>query len=133
MKNLKYFESVDDYSEWSIDPQDIKEMFFDISDLGWIVRATPSKRLRKVSSEVNLVEFNFQHYIRLVILKPFTSTERETIKQELTKLINSQIFEETIKQAEIRLQDYGYYISPTWKNTKIQQYIEIEIIKKETV
>ena len=132
MKNLKYFESVDDYSEWGIDPQDVQEMFFNISDLGWIVRVTPSKRLIQKSSDGGVFQFDFQHYIRLVILKPFISTERDLVRSQLTQLKNSEIFTETLREAEIRLKDYGYFISDSWKNSKIDKNIEIEIIKKET-
>ena len=69
MKNIKYFESVDDYSEWGIELQTIEEMFYDISDLGWLIRVNPSKRLVRQNSISDNIKFEFQYYIKVVIYK----------------------------------------------------------------
>jgi hypothetical protein len=128
MKNLKYFESVDDYSEWGIESQTIEEMFYDISDLGWLIRVNPSKRLVRQNSISDNIEFEFQYYIKVVIYKPFNSIDRDKIRQELNQLIKSTIFIETLEEVKLRLEFFDYEISDT--DTNNGRNLEITITKK---
>lgn len=128
MKNLKYFESVDDYSEWGIESQTIEEMFYDISDLGWLIRVNPSKRLVRQNTISDNIEFEFQYYIKVVIYKPFNSIDRDKIRQELNQLIKSTIFIETLEEVKLRLEFFDYEISDT--DTNNGRNLEITITKK---
>jgi|688.fasta_scaffold1428872_2 hypothetical protein len=128
MKNIKYFESVDDYSEWGIELQTIEEMFYDISDLGWLIRVNPSKRLVRQNSISDNIEFEFQYYIKVVIYKPFNSIDRDKIRQELNQLIKSTIFIETLEEVKLRLEFFDYEISDT--DTNNGRNLEITITKK---
>ena len=128
MKNIKYFESVDDYSEWGIESQTIEEMFYDISDLGWLIRVNPSKRLVRQNSISDNIEFEFQYYIKVVIYKPFNSIDRDKIRQELNQLIKSTIFIETLEEVKLRLEFFDYEISDT--DTNNGRNLEITITKK---
>jgi hypothetical protein len=128
MKNLKYFESVYDYSEWGIESQTIEEMFYDISDLGWLIRVNPSKRLVRQNSISDNIEFEFQYYIKVVIYKPFNSIDRDKIRQELNQLIKSTIFIETLEEVKLRLEFFDYEISDT--DTNNGRNLEITITKK---
>ena len=128
MKNLKYFESVDDYSEWGIESQTIEEMFYDISDLGWLIRVNPSKRLVRQNTISDNIEFEFQYYIKVVIYKPFNSIDRDKIRQELNQLIKSTIFIETLEEVKLRLEFFDYEISDTDNNNG--RNLEITITKK---
>jgi len=128
MKNLKYFESVDDYSEWGIELQTIEEMFYDISDLGWLIRVNPSKRLVRQNTISDNIEFEFQYYIKVVIYKPFNSIDRDKIRQELNQLIKSTIFIETLEEVKLRLEFFDYEISDT--DTNNGRNLEITITKK---
>ena len=127
MKNLKYFESVD-YSEWGIESQTIEEMFYDISDLGWLIRVNPSKRLVRQNTISDNIEFEFQYYIKVVIYKPFNSIDRDKIRQELNQLIKSTIFIETLEEVKLRLEFFDYEISDT--DTNNGRNLEITITKK---
>ena len=128
MKNLKYFESVDDYSEWGIESQTIEEMFYDISDLGWLIRVNTSKRLVRQNTISDNIEFEFQYYIKVVIYKPFNSIDRDKIRQELNQLIKSTIFIETLEEVKLRLEFFDYEISDT--DTNNGRNLEITITKK---
>ena len=128
MKNLKYFESVDDYSEWGIESQTIEEMFYDISDLGWLIRVNPSKRLVRQNTISDNIEFEFQYYIKVVIYKPFNSIDRDKIRQELNQIIKSTIFIETLEEVKLRLEIFDYEISDT--DTNNGRNLEITITKK---
>jgi hypothetical protein len=128
MKNLKYFESVDDYSEWGIELQTIEEMFYDISDLGWLIRVNSSKRLVRQNTISDNIEFEFQYYIKVVIYKPFNSIDRDKIRQELNQLIKSTIFIETLEEVKLRLEFFDYEISDT--DTNNGRNLEITITKK---
>lgn len=130
MRNLKYFESNLDYSDWNVDIDSVEEMFYDISDLGWMIRVIPSKRLiKKETDELNLDYFDFQYYILVLVYKPFVSVEREMLKFQLVKLRNSKVFIDTILDATLRLQQYGYGLSE--KDIKLNsQNIEITFIKE---
>lgn len=130
MRNLKYFESNLDYSDWNVDIDSVEEMFYDISDLGWMIRVIPSKRLiKKETDELNLDYFDFQYYILVLVYKPFVSVEREMLKFQLVKLRNSKVFIDTILDATLRLQQYGYVLSE--KDIKLNsQNIEITFIKE---
>lgn len=130
MRNLKYFESNLDYSDWNVDIDSVEEMFYDISDLGWMIRVIPSKRLiKKETDELNLDYFDFQYYILVLVYKPFVSVEREMLKFQLVKLRNSKVFIDTILDATLRLQQYGYGLSE--KDIKLSsQNIEITFIKE---
>lgn len=130
MKNLKYFESSIDHSDWGIDAESIEEMFYDISDLGWMIRVILSKRLiKKETDELNLDYFDFQYYILVLIYKPFISIERETLKYQLINLRNSEVFRDTILDTTLRLKQFGYSLSE--KDIKLNsQNIEITFIKE---
>lgn len=130
MKNLKYFESSIDHSHWGIDAESIEEMFYDISDLGWMIRVILSKRLiKKETDELNLDYFDFQYYILVLIYKPFISIEREMLKYQLINLRNSEVFRDTILDTTLRLKQFGYSLSE--KDIKLNsQNIEITFIKE---
>lgn len=130
MKNLKYFESTSEYSEWGIEPQTVEEMFYDISDLGWQIRVNPSKRLVPTVNftDDSIREFEFQYYVKVIIYKPFNSIDRDIIRHELNQLIKSTIFIETLEEVKLRLEFFGYEISDSDINNG--RNLEITIIKK---
>jgi hypothetical protein len=103
-------------------------MFYDISDLGWLIRVNPSKRLVRQNSISDNIEFEFQYYIKVVIYKPFNSIDRDKIRQELNQLIKSTIFIETLEEVKLRLEFFDYEISDT--DTNNGRNLEITITKK---
>lgn len=132
---MKYIKSIfenseEDYiSNYGLTPDDIKDMFVDIQDEGYIVSTNFSKKLFQwdVTGEFQEgdMKFGLQPVIQVRIKKQPT-TSRQTWILELSRFLESDLFRETISVAKERLEGFGWLI----KDVKIEHdYIIISISK----
>lgn len=132
---MKYIKSIFENSEedyitnYGLTPDDIKDMFVDIQDEGYIVSTNFSKKLFQwnVTGEFQKgdMKFGLQPVIQVRVKKqPMTS--RQSWILELSRFLESDLFKETISVAKERLKGFGWKI----KDVKIEHdYIIISISK----
>ena len=115
MKYLKTFENSEEL-EFGVTPEDIKYLFTDISDNGWLVDV---KFLRKLfdfkHTDKPILKFELIPYIEVSISKPTPisdrfSRSRYSESQELKSFVESDEFKEIIEVASLRLDEFGLYI-----------------------
>jgi hypothetical protein len=121
MKHLKkFFESQEeDYIKYyGLYPEDIKDMFVELSDDGWMVNVDFKKKLFQHRAVINSpladkdITLNLQAVIEVRIKKNiFGFMTINEIKSELYKLIQSEEMKEIMEVAGNRLKDYGLFIS----------------------
>ena len=120
MKHLKkFFESQEeDYIKYyGLYPEDIKDMFVELSDDGWMVNVDFKKKLFQHRAIINSplvdkdITLKLQPVIEVKIKKNlFGFMTRSEIEIELHKLVQSEEVKEIIDVASSRLEDYGYRI-----------------------
>jgi hypothetical protein len=114
MKHLKkFFENQEeDYIKYyGLYPEDIKDMFIDLVDDGWMINVDFKKKLfsHLVDKDITL---KLQPVIEVKIKKNlFGFMTRSEIESELHKLVQSEEMKEIIDVASSRLKDYGLFIS----------------------
>jgi hypothetical protein len=116
MKHLKkFFENQEeDYIKYyGLYPEDIKDMFIDLVDDGWMINVDFKKKLfsHLVDKDITL---KLQPVIEVRIkknLNPASYFRRSEIESELHKLVQSEEMKEIIDVASSRLKDYGLFIS----------------------
>ncbi len=121
MKHLiNFFESQEeDYIKYyGLYPEDIKDMFIELSDEGWVVNVDFKKKLFQHRAIINStladkdITLNLQPVIEVRIKKNiFGFMTRNEIKSKLHKLIQSEEMKEIMEVAGNRLKDYGLFIS----------------------
>ncbi len=126
MKYLKYFESVDtddDYiREYGLTPDDVKFLFTDLIDLGWLVNIRFYKKLYKLDIHEPMkdgdIKLGLVPYIDVSISKDWSRFDVSIWKanQLLNDLINSEEYLEIVDVASHRLSDESLFIQ--------KQYIE---------
>jgi hypothetical protein len=129
MRYLRYFESSDELT-----PEIIKDMFLDISDMDWDVRANKAEKMfdKKTSNtlyakDLSFLDFELVEYFQVKIRKDYShyTSRRWTLEQkrELENLINSDTFKEVIEVANDRLNDFGWYIDMNTLNTQFSKIL----------
>ena len=121
MKHLKkFFENQEeDYiKHYGLYPEDIKDMFIDLVDDGWMINVDFKKKLFQHSAIINShlvdkdITLKLQPVIEVKIKKNlFGFMTRSEIEIELHKLVQSEEMKEIIDVATSRLKDYGLFIS----------------------
>lgn len=114
MKYLKHFENND---LTGITPEQVKEMFYELSDLDWQVNVRESSIL-KTFGDYTKFDFKMVKYFLVQIFKPNLFASQSILQN----LMNSELFKEMVEIANERLEDYGFYIdksSISIKFTKI--------------
>ena len=129
MKHLKkFFENQEeDYIKYyGLYPEDIKDMFIDLIDDGWVINVDFKKKLFQYKTLINSpvddkdLILNLQPVIEVRIKKNniLNYMRRSEIESELHKLVQS---EEMIDVASSRLKDYGLFI--------MYNYLELDYLK----
>lgn len=121
MKHLKkFFENQEeDYIKYyGLYPEDIKDMFIDLVDDGWMINVDFKKKLFQHRAIINSplvdkdITLKLQPVIEVKIKKNlFGFMTRSEIESELHKLVQSEEMKEIIDVASSRLKDYGLFIS----------------------
>jgi hypothetical protein len=121
MKHLKkFFENQEeDYIKYyGLYPEDIKDMFIDLIDDGWMVNVDFKKKLFQYKTLIDspvddkYITLNLQPVIEVRIKKNlFGFMTRSEIESELHKLVQSEEMKEIIDVSSSRLKDYGLFIS----------------------
>lgn len=121
MKHLKkFFENQEeDYIKYyGLYPEDIKDMFIDLVDDGWMINVDFKKKLFQHSAIINSplvdkdITLKLQPVIEVRIKKNlFGFMTRSEIEIELHKLVQSEEMKEIIDVTSSRLKDYGLFIS----------------------
>ena len=123
MKHLKkFFENQEeDYIKYyGLYPEDIKDMFIDLVDDGWMINVDFKKKLFQHRAIINSplvdkdITLKHQPVIEVRIkknLNPSSYFRRSEIESELHKLVQSEEMKEIIDVASSRLKDYGLFIS----------------------
>jgi len=120
MKHLKkFFENQEeDYIKYyGLYPEDIKDMFIDLVDDGWVINVDFKKKLFQHSAIINShlvdkdITLKLQPVIEIRIRNRIAGfMTRSEIESELHRLIQSEEMKEIIDVASSRLEDYGYRI-----------------------
>jgi hypothetical protein len=120
MKHLKkFFENQEeDYIKYyGLYPEDIKDMFIDLVDDGWMINVDFKKKLFQHSIIINSplvdkdITLKLQPVIEVRIKKNlFGFMTRSEIEIELHKLVKSEEMKEIMEVASSRLKDYGLFI-----------------------
>lgn len=116
MKYLKTFENSEEL-EFSVTPEDIKYLFTDISDNGWLVNVRFLRKLFdfKLKNSHPILKFGLIPYIEVSISKPTPVEQRFNRSQwneiqELKSFTESDEFQEIIEVASLRLDELELYI-----------------------
>jgi hypothetical protein len=113
MKWLKLFESFEDYSQWGITPDDIKECLYEIEDEGWDVNVKFDKKMMSdmVNKENSEFEFDIVPCIEIKIIRYYnTYTNNIEESKELEKLKLSETYKDFMHHLLGVLQDGNLYI-----------------------
>ncbi len=117
MKYLKYFESSEDYiRDYGLTPDDVKFLFTDLIDLGWIVNVRFYKKLYKLDIHEPIkqgdINLGLVPYIDINITKdwPRYNVSIWQATKILNDLINSEEYLEIIDVASHRLADENLFI-----------------------
>ncbi len=117
MKYLKYFESSEDYiRDYGLTPDDVKFLFTDLIDLGWIVNVRFYKKLYKLDIHEPIkqgdINLGLVPYIDINITKdwPRYDVSIWQATKILNDLINSEEYLEIIDVASHRLADENLFI-----------------------
>ena len=117
MKYLKYFESQEDYQrDYGLTPDDVKFLFTDLIDLGWIVNVRFYKKLYKLDIHEPIkqgdINLGLVPYIDINITKdqPRYDVSIWQATKILNDLINSEEYLEIIDVASHRLADENLFI-----------------------
>ena len=132
MKHLKkFFENQEeDYIKYyGLYPEDIKDMFIDLIDDGWVINVDFKKKLFQYKTLINSpvddkdLILNLQPVIEVRIKKHniLNYMRRSEIESELHKLVQSEEMKEIIDVASSRLKDYGLFI--------MYNYLELDYLK----
>ena len=132
MKHLKkFFENQEeDYIKYyGLYPEDIKDMFIDLIDDGWVINVDFKKKLFQYKTLINSpvddkdLILNLQPVIEVRIKKNniLNYMLRSEIESELHKLVQSEEMKEIIDVASSRLKDYGLFI--------MYNYLELDYLK----
>lgn len=132
MKHLKkFFENQEeDYIKYyGLYPEDIKDMFIDLIDDGWVINVDFKKKLFQYKTLINSpvddkdLILNLQPVIEVRIKKNniLNYMRRSEIESELHKLVQSEEMKEIIDVASSRLKDYGLFI--------MYNYLELDYLK----
>ena len=132
MKHLKkFFENQEeDYIKYyGLYPEDIKDMFIDLIDDGWMINVDFKKKLFQYKTLINSpvddkdLILNLQPVIEVRIKKNniLNYMRRSEIESELHKLVQSEEMKEIIDVASSRLKDYGLFI--------MYNYLELDYLK----
>lgn len=115
MKYLKTFENSEEL-EFSVTPEDIKYLFTDISDNGWLVNVRFLRKLFDFKhTDKPILKFGLIPYIEVSISKPTPFEQRFNRSQwneiqELKSFTESDEFQEIIEVASLRLDELELYI-----------------------
>lgn len=132
MKYLKTFENSEEL-EFGVIPEDIKYLFTDISDNGWLVDV---RFLRKLfdfkQTDKPILKFELIPYIEVSISKPTPFEQRFSRSQwneiqELKSFTESDEFKEIIEVASLRLDELELYIQ---KQSYVNNTFNILIYRK---
>ncbi len=117
MKYLKYFESSEDYiRDYGLTPDDVKFLFTDLIDLGWIVNVRFYKKLYKLDIHEPIkqgdINLGLVPYIDINITKdwPRYDVSIWQATKILNDLINSEEYLEIIDVSSHRLADENLFI-----------------------
>jgi hypothetical protein len=117
MKYLRYFESQEDYQrDYGLTPDDVKFLFTDLIDLGWIVNVRFYKKLYKLDIHEPIkqgdIKLGLVPYIDINITKdwPRYDVSIWQATKILNNLINSEEYLEIIDVASHRLADENLFI-----------------------
>ncbi len=117
MKHLRYFESQEDYQrDYGLTPDDVKFLFTDLIDLGWIVNVRFYKKLYKLDIHEPIkqgdIKLGLVPYIDIIITKdwPRYDVSIWQATKILNDLINSEEYLEIIDVASHRLADENLFI-----------------------
>lgn len=132
---MKYIRSIfenteNEYmSDYGLVPEDIKDMFVDLEDEGYRVFVNFTKRLVQFSDTEQLEDDNLRLGLQPLItvrIKKFQPGNRENLLLTLSKLMKSDIFQDTVSVTKDRLRSMNWTI----KDVKIENdYIIISIYK----
>ena len=115
MKYLKTFENSEEL-EFGVVPEDIKYLFTDISDNGWLVNVRFLRKLFDFKhTDKPILKFGLIPYIEVSISKPTPVEQRFNRSQwneiqELKSFTESDEFQEIIEVASLRLDELELYI-----------------------
>ena len=133
MKYLKTFENSEEL-EFGVIPEDIKYLFTDISDNGWLVNVRFLRKLFdfKRTNSHPILKFGLIPYIEVSISKPIPisdrfSRSRYNESQELKSFVESDEFKEIIEVASLRLDELELFIE---KQSYVNNAFNILIYRK---
>ncbi len=113
MRRIKLFESYNEYSQYGISPEDVKECFYEIEDNEWDVKIIFDKKMMsgKVDRSNSTMSFELIPFIEIKILKwynTFMSNIEES--EELFKLKHSEVYKDSMVHLNGILDEAGLYI-----------------------
>jgi hypothetical protein len=121
MKYLKSFiennQEIDYINKYGLYPEDIKDMFYDLQELGLIPQSQGEKNFK----------FNINPFISVVVRKQSNQNmNQRMVEFDLEKLVDSDEFNAIINTTDLRLKDYGWKINHIRKEL---DHINISICK----
>lgn len=131
MKYLKSFfennEEVDYLDIYGLYPEDVKDMFYDLEEKGYIINIKFTEKLIQKSSDYSNLKFDLEPYISVNIRKKDKQglTQR-LLEYDLESLVDSDDFKSIINLTNLRLKDYGWKINHIRKE---YEHIDISICK----
>jgi len=131
MKYLKSFfennEEVDYLGIYGLYPEDVKDMFYDLEEKGYIINIKFTEILIQKSSDYSNLKFDLEPYISVNIRKKDKQglTQR-LLEYDLESLVDSDDFKSIINLTNLRLKDYGWKINHIRKE---YEHIDISICK----
>lgn len=131
MKYLKHIFEDNEYEFYGLSPEDVKDMFIELQDEGWLVRVNFTKKLFQFNQSGVFnkedIKLNLKPHIE-VRIKRFNErlTSRQTVDLEISELTNSLLFKEVISVAKERLSYFGWEMKDIKRE---EDYLIISIYK----
>ena len=112
MKYLKTFfennEEIDYLEKYGLYPEDVKDMFYDLEELGYTVSVNFSEKLIQKSTTDKTFEFNLEPYVLVTIRKKsHEGMSQRMVQLDIQSLFDSQEFKSITDIVNSRLSDYG--------------------------
>jgi hypothetical protein len=131
MKYLKSFlennQEIDYINKYGLYPEDIKDMFYDLQELGYSINVNFSERLIPQPQGEKNFKFNLNPFISVVVRKQSNQNmNQRMVEFDLEQLVDSDEFNAIINTTDLRLKDYGWKINHIGKEL---DHINISICK----
>lgn len=121
MNWLKTYESFEneDYSDWGIGQEEVKNLFSDLSDSDLIVSIEFKKKL--LPSQENIlgrgsdIKFTLVPTITAIVRVSYKAGEKFKVVEDIKSVLESTLFNDCIEVAESRLKTKGYEMKKPYR------------------